>query len=187
MYGLIQRAIQSMVCTRFDAATWEAVKREAGVDDEVFVANATYPDDVTYKLVGATSKLTGLSAEDVLEAFGEYWVLVTAADGYGGLMDATGSTLPEFLSGLNNLHTRVQLIFPALRPPSITCTDITKNSLTLHYRTFRPGLAPFVVGLLKGLGKRFATPVDVRLVESAADGADHDVFAVRWAAAAATD
>ena len=38
-----------------------------------------------------------------------------------------------------------------------------------------PGLADFVVGLVQGLGKLYQTPATAKLVESKADGADHDV------------
>jgi hypothetical protein len=53
----------------------------------------------------------------------------------------------------------------------------------LHYFTHRPGLADFVVGLVQGLGKMFSTPAEARLIESKAEGADHDIFHVTWTSA----
>jgi hypothetical protein len=76
------------------------------------------------------------------------------------------------------------MVFPKLAPPRFDCTDVTENSLQLHYHTHRPGLAPFVVGLVQGLGKMYGTPATATLVSSRADGADHDVFDVRWLAPA---
>ena len=35
-------------------------------------------------------------------------------------------------------------------------------------------------GLLRGLGKMFATPIEVTLIESKDEGADHDVFQLRF-------
>jgi hypothetical protein len=52
--------------------------------------------------------------------------------------------------------------------------------LKLHYFSHRQGLAPFVVGLMQGLGKMFHTPATVRRVEAKETGADHDVFEVLW-------
>lgn len=57
--------------------------------------------------------------------------------------------------------------------------------MKLHYYSHREGLAPFVVGLMQGLGKMFKTPVTVRLVEAKTQGADHDVFDVTWTTAPA--
>jgi len=184
MYGMVNKAVEEMVCMHHGESVWEQIKSRAGVDVDVFMSNEPYPDEITYRLVGAASEVLNLPAEQVLEAFGEHWVLHTARDAYGGLLQAAGSSLPEFLRNLPNFHSRVAMIFPKLQPPRFECTDVAADSLRLHYFTHRDGLAPFVVGLMHGLGKMYATPVSVRQAESRAEGADHDVFDVRWSAAA---
>jgi len=161
-------------------SVWEQIKAKAGVDIDVFMSNENYSDDITYKLVGAASEVLNLPAEQILIGFGEHWVLHTASEGYGGLMKASGKTLPEFMRNLPNFHSRVTLIFPKLQPPHFECTDITDRSLRLHYYSHRNGLAPFVVGLMQGLGKNFKTPAVVRPVAVKDHGADHDVFEVAW-------
>jgi len=183
MYGLVNKAVEDMVVMHHGEPRLEQIKAKAGVDVEVFISHESYSDDVTYDLVGAASEVLGVPAEQVLIGFGEHWVLHTAQEGYGGLMTAAGKTLPEFLKSLPDFHSRVALIFPKLQPPRFGCSDFTDRSLKLHYFSHRPGLAPFVVGLLQGLGKRFGTPVTVRLAEAKADGADHDVFDVTWPSA----
>ena len=185
MYGMVNKAVEEMVCMHHGETVWEEIKSKAGVDVDVFMSNEGYPDDVTYRLVGAASEVLGLPAPRILEAFGEHWVLHTARDGYGGLMQAAGKSLPEFLANLPNFHSRVAMIFPKLQPPRFECSDVAATSLKLHYHTHRQGLAPFVVGLMQGLGKMFDTPVTVRLVQSRDDGADHDVFDVAWPPASA--
>lgn len=184
MYGMVNKAVEEMVCMHHGEAVWEQIKSRAGVDVDVFMSNEPYPDEMTYRLVGAASEVLALPAEEILHAFGEHWVLHTARDAYGGLLQAAGSSLPEFLRNLPNFHSRVAMIFPQLQPPRFECSDVAADSLRLHYFTHRDGLAPFVVGLMHGLGRMYSTPVTVRLAESRADGADHDVFDVRWSAAA---
>jgi len=166
-------------------ATWEQIKGKAGVDVEVFISNEGYSDEITYNLVAAASDVLQTPAEEILHGFGEHWVLHTAQEGYGGLMQAAGKTLPEFLRNLPNFHSRVSMIFPKLQPPRFQCSDITDRSLKLHYFSHRQGLAPFVVGLMHGLGKMFKTPVTVRLADAREQGADHDVFEVTWTPAPA--
>jgi len=180
MYGMVNKAIEDMVCMHHGEAVWEQIKARAGVDVEVFMSNEGYPDEITYSLVGAASEILKLPADQILEAFGEHWVLHTARQGYGGLMFAAGRTLPEFMRNLPNFHSRVSMIFPKLQPPRFQCTEVTEGSMTLHYHTHRPGLTRFVVGLMTGLGKMFETPVTVRLVERKDQGADHDVFHLSW-------
>ena len=185
MYGMVNKAVEEMVCLHHGEGVWEQIKSRAGVDVDVFMSNESYSDDITYNLVGAASEVLQVPAEQILIGFGEHWILHTAQEGYGGLMQASGKTLPDFLRNLPNFHSRVSMIFPKLQPPRFECTGITADSLLLHYYSHRQGLAPFVVGLMQGLGKMFGTPVTVRLVEARAQGADHDVFEVTWTPAPA--
>jgi hypothetical protein len=180
VYGLVNKAVEQMVCMHYGESAWERIKERAGVDVDVFVSNEGYPDDITYRLVAAVSAELDLPAGAVLEAFGQHWVLHTAREAYGGLLEAAGRTLPEFLGNLPDFHSRVAMIFPNLQPPRFVCTDVKPGSLRLQYHTHRQGLAPFVIGLVKGLGTMYATPVEVRVVASRDQGANHDEFEVAW-------
>ena len=180
MYGLVNKAIEQMVCRHHGEAAWEEIKTRAGVEVEVFLSNENYPDDMTYRLVGAASEVLKAPAEDVLKAFGEHWITYTAQEGYGGLMKGAGKSLPEFFANLPSFHTRVTMIFPNLQPPKVRCTDVTDRSMRMHYISHRAGLSAFVVGLLQGLGKMFETPVTVSQVEFREHGAECDVFLLEW-------
>ena len=184
MYGMINKAIRDLVTSRFGEAKWEEVRRKAGVADEVFINMEKYPDEATYKLVGAASEVLGAPPAAILENFGEYWTVYSAEAGFGHLLDFAGNNLVDFLRNLDNMHTRIALTFPKLEPPSFKVTDVTATSLRLHYYSKRPGLAPLVIGMVKGLGKRFSTPVVTKLDKAKADGQDHDEFVVVFGEAA---
>lgn len=179
MYGLVNRALEELIRKTHGDAAWEKIKERAGVDIEVFVRMDAYPDDITYKLVGAACELLDQSPDSLLRAFGEYWTLYTGAEGYGALLDAAGSTLQETLANLDDLHVRVGLMYPELKPPSFRCTDVTADGLVLHYYSSRAGLAPMVIGLVEGLGKRFGHVLEITPQARRDAGDDHDSFAVR--------
>jgi hypothetical protein len=180
MYGLISQALEDYVRRGFGEGAWNEVRGRAGLGDEdMFLSMESYPDEVTFSLVQATTEVLGQSVPQVLEAFGEHWVLYTAQEGYGEMLSMFGTSLQEFLVNLDNLHSHVALTFPELRPPSFEVEWIPghSESLLLHYRSERTGLAPMVVGLLRGLGKRFSQDIRVdRLERGPAD--DHDVFRI---------
>lgn len=180
MYGLVNLAVQQLVVDKYGEETWEKIKAEAGVDVETFISLEAYPDSVTYQLVGAASKILDTPADLLLEAFGEYWVLYTGKAGYGYLMDPSTSTLTDFLVDLNMLHQRIRMTFPHLQPPHIVCTDITEESLRVHYHSERDGLAPMARGLLKGLGGLFQRNIEVTQVAFKGPGVDHDEFILRY-------
>ncbi|MBI5769923.1 MAG: heme NO-binding domain-containing protein [Verrucomicrobia bacterium] len=180
MYGMVNKTVQKLIVSRHGEAAWCEIKRRAGVTVDIFISSESYPDEITYKLVGAASEFLQLPAEQVLREFGEYWVIETAQKDYGYLMTAGGRSLPEFLINLPRFHDRVALIYPNLAPPEFEVTDRTERSLRLHYISHRPGLTPFVEGLLIGLGKMFNTAARVTLERSRADGGKADVFLVEW-------
>lgn len=178
MYGLVNRGLEEMVRRAGGDEAWQRVRHAAGVEDELFMSHHAYPDAMTIALVAAAAEELGETTDQILERFGVHWVLVTAK-GYGAMLDATGRTLPEFLQNLPNLHTRVALSYPQLDPPRFRCSAVTSNALVLHYGSSRTGLAPFVVGLIRGLGMRFSTALEIeRLGEDEVTG-EHS-FRVRW-------
>ena len=180
MYGMVNRAMEDMVVDGWGEASWDRVKERAGVDVEVFVGTESYSDDVTYRLVGAAADVLGLPAAEVLHRFGIHWVTRTANDGYGPLMDAGGRTLGEFLANLPVFHSRVSLLFPHLSPPTFFCTQTRPGSVRVRYVSGRDGLAPFVMGLLNGLGLRFGVPVRIQQTAEKGRNGDHDEFVVSW-------
>lgn len=180
MYGLVNQAIEQLVCKDFGEETWQRIKEAAQVENEAFISNQSYPDSITYDLAIAASKTLEVPLDDVLRSLGKHWVLVTAPQGYGELMDMAGENLVDFLTYLPNFHTRVQLLFPKLKPPSFEIDNVQENQLHLHYFSERQGLQSFLVGLVEGLGIRFNTPATCKYLRGREEGEDHDIFLVEW-------
>jgi hypothetical protein len=180
MYGIVNKAIEDLVISNFGEEKWEAVKTRSGVDVDFFISNEPYDDDITYKLAGAVSEEMNIPVSAVLQTFGEWWILKTGKEKYGGLMDAGGNSLREFLINLPAFHYRVMLIYPKLTPPEFKVSNIDECSIHVHYFSKRQGLEEFVRGLLTGLGKMYNTPMEVEIIESRNEGSDHEVFKVSW-------
>ena len=176
MYGLVNSAVQELVCSKFGKDRWDEIRKRAGLDIEFFSRMSPYPDDLTYRLVGAASEVLDLPPDKVLEAFGEFWVLYTGKEGYGHLFSIAGNSLKDFLYNLDNLHTRVGQNFPQLQPPSFQFDDLGDSRLRMHYYSDRTGLCPMVFGLVRGLAERFHTDLSVEHTECQRQGADHCEF-----------
>jgi hypothetical protein len=179
MYGLVNRAIEELICERFGEDAWDTVRAHAGLALDTFISMEPYEDDITYRLVAAANEVLGIPAEEILVTFGEYWTLYTAKEGYGELMKMSGSTLPEFLRNLDTMHARVGLLYPKLRPPSFRCTIVSETELLLHYYSHRAGMAPLVRGLLQGLSKMFEVEMDIVHIQQRPES-DHDIFQLRY-------
>lgn len=180
MYGIVNKAIEDLVKVNFGEEKWDAVKKRSGVQVDYFLSNEPYDDAITYQLAGAISEEMEMPVGKVLEAFGEWWVLKTGKEKYGGLMQAGGNNLKEFLVNLPLFHNRIMLMYPKLTPPEFQISNVEENSVHVHYFSKRVGLQEFVRGLLSGLGKMYETPVAIELLESRDEGKNHEIFKVSW-------
>ncbi len=178
MYGMINEAMRGLVTQTAGGEAWSRITVRAETT-ETFAALHYYDDSVTYRLVGAASTELDTPAEDLLRAFGRYWSLRVGPENYGDILGATGTDVVGVLSNLDEMHARIQVLYPELRPPSFAVARVEGDTVEVHYSSQREGLAPFVVGLLEGLGELYSTPADVTQVSSSSADQPHDVFRVR--------
>lgn len=184
MYGIIQKSIEEMVVKSFGQEKWETILEQAGVAERDFVLLQSYPDEVTLAIVGAATRVLGLSVDAVLESFGEHWITY-AERGYGGLLRMSGGTFPEVVANLDAMHTRIKLNMPELRPPSFRCEPQGDGLMRLHYFSERAGLEPVVRGMLRSLARRMGVEIDFEQSRAADDG--HAIFDVRYSAPGSWD
>jgi hypothetical protein len=180
MYGLVNKAIKDLVVSKFGADKWQEICDLSNFHDGEFVSMNPYPDSLTYDLVKNAARVLKADAHVILEAFGEYWILYTADEGYGDLMDLTGSTFIEFLTNLDMLHYRINNIMPELAAPQFSTRNEKENSVELEYRSHREGFVPMLRGLIKGLGKRFDLEVEIDHIQEKNNENDCHVFLITW-------
>lgn len=178
MYGIVNKAIEELVKENFGEEKWEEILKKSGIEVDFFISNEAYDDSITFKLAIAVGEVLEIPLDAVLEEFGKFWVLRTAKEKYGGLMEAGGRSLAEFLSNLPAFHTRVMLIYPKLQPPEFRVEQLQADLFHVFYYSKRDGLQGFVRGLLLGLGEMFDSSVEVKLLRGKHDGLDHDQFSV---------
>ncbi|MCH2136416.1 MAG: heme NO-binding domain-containing protein [Phycisphaerales bacterium] len=152
MYGLINIAIRDLVTSQFGQQQWGSILARAEVDDEHFLRMKAGDDAATYAFVGAASEE----------------------------LDSAGKTLPEFLQNRDQLHTRVGMTNPDLRPQKCSCKEITEERPVPHCRSSRPGLHDLVIGLLGGLRNRFKVAAEAKQLASKDDEGNSSTFHVSW-------
>lgn len=178
MYGLINEAMRRHVVENAGPAAWSSIAMRAETGQS-FAALHYYDDSVTYALVSAASDVLDTPAEDLLRGFGHYWSTRVGPESYSDILGATGTDVASVLRNLDEMHARLQSLYPELRPPSFDVVEHDDGLLDVHYRSERVGLVPFVVGLLEGLGDLYGTPAAVTHDAVASNGTDHEVFHVQ--------
>ena len=182
MLGMVNYALQEMVTERLGAEAWESIRVEAEVPDRVFVIMKQYPDEVTYRLAGVVAQRLGVGLPDALHAFGHYWMAFAERQPWGKVMHSMARSVRELLPALNELHSRIALSFPGVSMPQFRTEDAPGGGIRVHYFSSREGLAPFVHGVLEGMGAMYGEIIQVTQAEDRAAGAGHDVFLVEFPA-----
>ena len=97
--------------------------------------------------------------------------------GYGKILSQLGRNFVDFLCQLNNLHLHLSMSSPSMVPPDFRVNNVTPSSLELHYRSKRPGLESWVVGICEEVAESiYGITVDFKLLRGRADGTcDHEV------------
>ena len=181
MYGLVNKAIEGLVCEEFGEETWERIVEEAGVEEDTFVSLDAYDDAITYSLVGAASKVLDTPADQLLQAFGTYWTKYVGREGYGPLMALEDKPLGQFLAELNEMHTLIAMSMPQLNPPTFELSEPSPGTYDLSYASERAGLALMVIGLLQGILELKELEGSIEWLEKRDEGSERDVFRVRAA------
>jgi hypothetical protein len=182
MYGIVNKALKAMILSEHGEALWQRVITAAGIDSPVFIGSESYPDQWTYQLVAVTCEILNKPATEVLESFGFFWATHTAVEEYPELMATGGGSLEAFLRNLPNFHTQIVLMLPKLEPPDFRCEEVGPDRLHMHYHSKREGLAPFALGILRGLVTVFKTAAEVNQVAFKGHDAEHDIFEIRFLA-----
>ena len=178
MYGLINEAMRRLVTEQAGAQAWTNIADRAETA-ETFVGLLYYDDDITYRLVGAASVELDTPADELLRAFGNYWSSRVGPENYQDILGATGTSVTTVLANMDLMHARIQNLYPELVPPSFAVSETFDGGVIVEYRSHREGLAPFVVGLLEGLGDLYKTPTTVTHERPRSDEQPYDLFRVQ--------
>lgn len=161
MHGIIHKALKDMVTEEFGEESWQKIELAASNQGEIYIGTQSYSDDVTYGLIISATKELGVDIDVCLERFGEYWILDAAPSSYADVLNATSSDIIGFFRNINSLHDRITSTFPLYIPPEFSIQELGNDLYEIHYISTRKGLCYFVIGLLKGVGKRFNKTLEV--------------------------
>lgn len=180
MDGLLTQALVDCLRVRFGDAIHDTALRAAHLDGVAIASGRPYADDVTIALADAGAAAAGISRAEMLELLGEHFVPFAIREGYGGFLTTAGRTFRDVLLNLNRMHDKIAATHPHLRQPTFWCSEVEPDSLVLHYTSTRTGLAPLVVGIVRGLARLHAARVAVEHRRRRDDGAPHDAFLIRF-------
>ncbi len=160
MKGTIIKCLQEMVEKRHSKESWQQILNEAGLEGpQFFSLSSDVPDTDAIGLFEATASVLGLSPEATSDAFGDHWVNDYAARVYQTLYARLRSAR-EFILALDGVHMMVTNTIENAHPPRFDYQEEGDDTLIVTYKSQR-GLIDLYVGLARGVGRYFSTPMQV--------------------------
>jgi hypothetical protein len=194
MFGWINDCTECLVLSKFGQETWHKIKEKANcqVEDGGFLRYKYYPDSDTVELVVAASEVLGISVDDVLHAFGDYFIDYVQDNGYSNVLECLGSNLRDWLSNLNSLHDHLQASYPKgfvapvfwseddMDDATGKSTTDPNGAILVHYFSHRGSLlVPLVVGCIKKLSKVYFD-IDIEMEQLCLQDESNGVKQTSW-------
>ncbi len=171
MKGIILQCGVEMVKDQFGGAdTLKKILAEMGISEEKkIVIFEDLPDKMSLDFIKAAAKVLGLTEDEVMLAFGDYWVNVFAYRKYR-VVYAKYKTAKAFLIGMDQTHAWATQSIDGATPPQFIFESSDDDTLLMHYISARH-LDKILEGLIKGVLRYFGEKGLVERIESDKPGA----------------
>lgn len=153
MHGSIFALLKRYVQTQYDHSTWVRLLEAANLSAVDFDHKNVYPDEHMYALVGQAAEMTGLSADELHEKFGEYLV-PDLMYMYQRLVQPEWKTLDMIENTELTMHAQVRSEHTGNAPPVLDVTRVSPHELYIDYVSKRR-MGALAVGIVRGLATYF--------------------------------
>ncbi len=159
MHGLIFVELKSFVVGKYGPEAWNAILDKAGLAGRAYLPNVVYPDADAIAIVTAASAATGLPANAILEAFGEFIAPHLIAL-YRAQLHPAWRTLDVLEHTEETIHRLVRLRDPGAAPPRLTARRTSPSEVVIAYESARR-MCAVAIGIARGIATSFGERVDV--------------------------
>jgi hypothetical protein len=161
MKGTVHKCIEKLITEKFGEEKWQECLVAAGFDDDhVFMMNDDVDEATTMKLVTQIIPTAcNLTIQQVLDAFGHYWINGWAAKVYAPYFEGCTST-KDLILKLDFIHKTLTENIPNARPPRLRYEWVNTNTLAVTYLSER-GLIDLFVSIAKGAGAYYKEELKV--------------------------
>ncbi|RSK34559.1 hypothetical protein EI290_07995 [Hymenobacter metallilatus] len=153
VHGTIFTLLKRYVQTQYDHSTWIRLLEVSGLTAADFDHKHVYPDEHMYRLVGEAATMTGLSADELHEKFGEYLV-PDLMYMYQRLLQPEWTTLDMLEHTESTMHRQVRQEHTENAPPVLHVTRVSADELFIDYVSKRR-MGGLAVGIVRGVAKYY--------------------------------
>ncbi|MBX0289999.1 heme NO-binding domain-containing protein [Hymenobacter sp. HSC-4F20] len=177
MHGTIFTLLKRYVQTQYDHSTWIQLLENSGLSAADFDHKHVYPDEHMYQLVGQAAEMTGLSANELHEKFGEYLV-PDLMYMYQKLLQPEWTTLDMLEHTEGTMHRQVRQEHTENSPPVLNVTRVGPDELFIDYVSARR-MGALAVGIVRGVAKYYDEADRIEVEPTTSENGEHVRIRVR--------
>lgn len=165
MKGVVFTEFLDMVEARFSPEAVDDIIDAADLPHGgAYTAVGTYPYQEMARLVGALSKYSGLSAPQLLNAYGQH-LFARFHQGYAAFFEGMDDSFTFLATIQDVVHVEVRKLYPDAELPEFATEKLSDDHLRMVYRSPRC-LGDFAQGLLEGCVSHFGEPIKISRQDS---------------------
>lgn len=177
MHGTIFTLLKRYVQTQYDHSAWVRLLEAANLSAVDFDHKSVYPDEQMYRLIGEAATMTGLSADELQEKFGEYLV-PDLMYMYQKLLDPNWTTLDMLEHAENTMHRQVRAEHAENNPPVLSVTRLAPHELFIDYVSGRR-MGAMAVGMVRGVAAYYNEADRIEVEPTTSENGEHVRIRVR--------
>lgn len=177
VHGTIFTLLKRYVQTQYDHSTWIRLLEASGLTASQFDHKNVYPDEHMYRLVGEAATMTGLSADELHEKFGEYLV-PDLMYMYQRLLQPDWTTLDMLEHTEHTMHRQVRQEHAENAPPVLNVTRISPDELFIDYVSKRR-MGALAVGIVRGVANYYDEADQILVEPTTSENGEHVRIRVR--------
>lgn len=149
MFVLLKRFVESS----YDSETWIKLNKAADNEHNHYSPDENYPVTEMQAIILKASELTGLSGNELKEAFGIFLV-PNLLSIYHKYVNPSWKTFEMLENTEKIMHQAVRKENQAANPPALYVSKVSDTLLIIDYHSKRR-MAPLAVGIIKGIAKHY--------------------------------
>lgn len=174
MKGIIFSEFIELVEEKFGLEVLDRILNNPNLSNGgAYTAVGTYPHQEMFALIGSLSKNTGVSATDLLHAFGEH-LFQTFLKNYSVFFTDVKHPFDLLEQIDSHIHIEVKKLYPDAELPSFETKKI-ENGMKMTYRSERK-LSDLAVGLITAAANHYNTPLEIETKYLVEDGSVVEIF-----------
>ena len=171
MKGIVFTEFLDLVESKFGLEMVDKIISQSKLESEgAYTSIGTYEFSEMLQLLQNLNKNTGISIDELLLIYGEYFFNVIETS-YPALLATYKDPIEMLASIEDHIHVEVQKIYPKAELPTFIIEKKTLNSLTLIYKSSR-AMHNFGLGLMNRTFKHFNATASIIVEKIKEDGTE---------------